>query len=73
MTATEQHYTVPQIAKMWAKSTRTVIRCFKDEPGVLKFKSPETRFKRRRIVMSIPDSVLRRVHARLCAEPKAPR
>jgi hypothetical protein len=72
MSATEQHYTVPQVAKMWAKSTRTIIRYFENESGVLKFGKGETRFKRRRIVLSIPESVLRRVHARLCAHPGVP-
>ena len=70
MSATEQHYTVQQVAELWARSPRTVIRYFENEPGVIRFGKGETRFKKKRIILSIPDSVLRRVHARLCTPGK---
>jgi hypothetical protein len=40
----------------------TIRRLFRDEPGVLKVGSPELRFKRKRWQISIPQSVLERVH-----------
>ncbi len=62
MAATERHYSVKQVAEMWGYSPRTIIRLFQDEKGVLKIGSPETRFKKRRFQLSIPESVLIRVH-----------
>lgn len=63
--AGETHYTVLEIAKLWKVSPQTVRRIFGDEDGVLKFGSPETRFKRKRETLRIPESVAVRVHMRL--------
>jgi transcriptional regulator GlxA family with amidase domain len=60
--ACERHYSVQEIAKMWHFSQNTIRRMFRDEKGVLKVGSPETRFKRKRWQLSIPESVLLRVH-----------
>ncbi len=38
--ATEQHYTIQQVADMWGVSTATVRRLFEDAPGVLKISMP---------------------------------
>jgi hypothetical protein len=65
MSAVEQHYTVPQLRELWGCSTKTIIKLFENEPDVIRLGSPETRFKRKRIVLKIPESVVRRVHARL--------
>ena len=62
MGATEKHYTVQQVAKMWGYSDETIRRLFKDEKGVLKIGRAGTRFRRQRWQMSIPESVLIRVH-----------
>lgn len=58
----ERHYSVTEIAKMWALSEKTVRRMFEDEEGVLQWGSPETRRKRGYITLRIPESVLHRVH-----------
>jgi AraC-like DNA-binding protein len=58
----ERHYSVSEIAKMWALSEKTVRRMFEDEEGVLQWGTPETRRKRGYITLRIPESVLLRVH-----------
>ncbi len=58
----ERHYSVSEIAKMWALSEKTVRRMFENEEGVLQWGSPETRRKRGYITLRIPESVLLRVH-----------
>jgi hypothetical protein len=65
MSACERHYRPREIAEMWGWSVKTVIRTFQDEPGVLKLERPETRSKRRWSTLSIPETVLFRVHQRL--------
>jgi hypothetical protein len=60
--ALERHYSVSEVAKMWALSEKTVRRMFEDEDGVLQWGSPETRRKRGYITLRIPESVLYRVH-----------
>jgi predicted DNA-binding transcriptional regulator AlpA len=64
--ATEQHFTVQQVAEMWAMSEHSVYRLFEDEPGVLKFSFPrllKSKAKRApRTSLRIPQSVLARVH-----------
>jgi AraC-like DNA-binding protein len=58
----ERHYSVAEIAELWALSEKTVRRMFEDEDGVLQWGTPETRRKRGYITMRIPESVLLRVH-----------
>lgn len=65
MGALERHYSVQEIAKLWRLSENTIRRIFRDEAGVLKQGQPETRFKRKRFQLSIPESVVLRVHQRL--------
>jgi hypothetical protein len=60
--ALERHYSVAEVAKMWALSEKTVRRMFEDEDGVLNWGSPETRRKRGYRTLRIPEGVLRRVH-----------
>jgi hypothetical protein len=60
--ALERHYSVQEIAKMWALSFNTIKRLFQDEPGVLAFGSPETRYGRQRITLRVPESVMLRVY-----------
>jgi hypothetical protein len=65
MSALEKHYTVKQVSQMWSFSQNTIRRLFRDEPGVIKQGSAETRFKKKRWQLSIPESVLLRVHDKL--------
>jgi hypothetical protein len=65
MSANEPHYRPKQVAEMWGWSVKSVIRIFKDEPGVLKIERPGTRTKRGYSQISVPESVLLRVHQRL--------
>ena len=65
--AFEDHYTVPQVAKMWGFGVDKVRQMFKDEPGVIREGKGETMHKRGYISCRIPISVVRRVHARLTA------
>jgi len=58
----ERHYSVAEVAKMWALSEKTVRRMFGDEEGVLNWGAPETRRKRGYRTLRIPESVLHRVH-----------
>lgn len=66
MTATEQHYTVQEVAKMWAVSPDSVRRLFEDAPGVLKISMPRTprdqRVNKQRVSLRIPASALTRLH-----------
>jgi hypothetical protein len=45
----------------------TIRRLFKNEPGILVFGTEETRFKRGKKTMRIPESVMVRVHRKLGA------
>lgn len=67
MGAFERHYSVQQVSEMWGYSEQTIRRLFRDEAGVLRIGSAETRFKRKRWQLSIPESVLTRVHRHLCS------
>lgn len=63
--ALEKHFTVDQVAEAWGVSPKTVRRIFQDMPGVLKLQGPSLLMKRRRsprILLRIPESLLRRAH-----------
>ena len=62
--ALERHFTVPEVARRWGMSEKSIRRFFANEPGVLKWGSPETRKKRGYCNLRIPESVLIRVHQR---------
>jgi hypothetical protein len=66
--ATEPHYTVAEVAEMWNYSRQTVQEIFRNEPGVLVRGEPRPKYGRRRgyVTLRIPQSVLERVHRRLC-------
>lgn len=68
--ALERHYSVPQIASLWGVCTDTVIAAFENEPGVLRFGSAESRRKRKKITMRIPESVMIRVHHERTNKPR---
>lgn len=59
----EQHYSVPFLSKRWGYSEDTVLRWFKDEPGVLQSKTDKYNGRMRtRTEIRIPESVARRVY-----------
>ncbi len=60
--ALERHYSVSEVAALWAISENTVRRIFDGENGVLRWGSPETTRKRAYQTLRIPESVLIRVH-----------
>jgi AraC-like DNA-binding protein len=60
--ALERHYSVSEIATLWAVSEKTVRRIFDREDGVLRWGGSETTRKRAYQTLRIPESVLIRVH-----------
>jgi hypothetical protein len=62
---TEKHYSVAELAQLWALSEKTIRRMFENEPGVLRWGSQETRFKRAYTTLRIPETVVLRVHRQL--------
>jgi hypothetical protein len=66
-TFAERHFTVAEIAGMWNLGPDSVRRIFGREPGVLVLAgNNSTRRKARYTTLRIPESVLERVHRRLC-------
>ena len=63
--ASEKHYSVIEISKLWALSQKTVRRIFEREPGVIQWGSAETRHKRGYRTLRVPETVLLRVHRKL--------
>ncbi len=62
----ERHFTPKEIAKLWNKDEDTIRRLFRNEPGVLCLESMKRRKSARRYVsLSIPESVVARVHQHL--------
>jgi transcriptional regulator GlxA family with amidase domain len=62
--ALERHYSVPEIAELWAMSEKSVRRLFAGEHGVLEWGTHETARRRGYVNLRIPESVLIRVHQR---------
>lgn len=58
----EPHYTPAEVGKILKIDNETVIRLFRNEPGVITWGSGETLHKRQRMFIRIPRSVLRRFH-----------
>jgi AraC-like DNA-binding protein len=65
MGAFEKHYSVKELSELWNFSENTIRRTFKDETGVLRKGRPETRFRRKHWTLSIPESVVMRVHQKI--------
>lgn len=59
----EQHFTTAEIAEKWNVNLVTVIRMFRDQPGVLRLGAPNSRRRRTRSELRIPRSVVDRVYA----------
>jgi hypothetical protein len=71
MSALEKHYTVQQVIDLWGWSDDTVRRTFCHEAGVIAITHLERRGKRPYSKLSIPESVLVRVHERLAVRKKS--
>jgi hypothetical protein len=65
--ALEKHYRVGDIAKLWGFCRNTIIRIFRDEPGVVRLEGLPG--KRKYVTLSLPASVALRVHERLSHQP----
>jgi len=61
----KQAYTTAEVGRMMGLSTRTVIRLFEQESGVLILERPETMHKRRYRSIRIPRAVYERVSRKL--------
>jgi len=61
-----RHYTVAEIAEMWQFSRNVGRKLFENEPGVLVVGNDATLGKRRYRLFRIPESVMERVHQKLC-------
>ena len=59
-----RHYTIAEIATLWALSDDAVRKIFEKEPGVLIIAEQKSR-KRRYTTLRIPQFVVERVHRRL--------
>jgi hypothetical protein len=66
MTGTEKHYSIAEIATLWGLSERTIRRMLDREPGILVWGQPGDGKRRRRLTVRVPESVLLRIHSRLC-------
>ena len=63
--AAERHYSVKEIAELWGLAENTVIRMFKQEPGVLGVNNSRRKFAGNHVTLRIPESVMDRVHRKL--------
>ena len=63
--ASEKHYSVIEIAKLWALSEKTVRKIFEREPGVIHWGGEETLHKRAYRTLRVPETTLHRVHRKL--------
>jgi len=63
--AFEKHFSVRELAQLWALSERTIRRIFAGEAGVICWGRDESRSKRAYKTLRIPDSVAQRVYRKL--------
>lgn len=62
----ERHYSVAEIGELWNLSGDVIRKLFEHEPGVMVKGELAHRGKRRYTTLRIPQSVVERVHRRLC-------
>ena len=62
MIALERHYRVKDLVSLWGLSRMKITSLFREEEGVIRIQDGE---KGRRASLSIPESVVSRVHERL--------
>jgi hypothetical protein len=63
--ANEKHYSVIEIANLWALSEKTVRKIFEREPGVIHWCSEEKLHRRGYRTLRVPETILYRVHRKL--------
>jgi hypothetical protein len=63
--ASEKHYSVAELAKLWGLSERTIRRMFENVPGVLCWGNSESRFNRPYKTLRVPETVMLRVPRQL--------
>ncbi len=69
--ATQEHYTVKEVATMWKFSVDTITRLFENEPDVLVIhRKVLGKVKTRHRTIRIPASALARKHAELMNGPR---
>jgi len=61
----EKHHRVDAVASRLNISAETVRRMFWNEPGVLKWSRPRSKYRRSYTTLLIPESVFQRVYRRL--------
>lgn len=61
----EKHHRVDVVASRLGMSPETIRRMFWDEPGVLKWSRPRSKYRRSYTTLLIPESVFQRVYRRL--------
>ena len=67
----ERHYSVAEISSKWGLSKDSIRKLFRDEEGVIAIERPAvSRRKRRYTTLSVPESVVRRVHTKLSKKRK---
>lgn len=64
MAPLERHYSPRELGAIWGMSHDSIIRMFKNEPGVLKMSPPKRRGTRTRTTLRIPESVVAAVYER---------
>jgi hypothetical protein len=69
----ERHYSVKELAEMWALSPAAIRRLFRDEPGVLRFGKEKRGHQRDYVTLRIPVSVAERVYRRCTLASFVPR
>lgn len=62
----ERHYSVKEVAALWSISPDAARRIFQNEPGVLALGDQSSPHRRRYTTLRIPESILERVHRRMC-------
>ena len=62
----ERHYAVAQIAELWNFDPDVIRKLFERESGVFALRDHGSRTKRRYTTLRIPQSMVERVHRRLC-------
>ncbi len=63
--ANEKHYSVIEIAELWALSEKTVRKIFEREPGVIHWSTQESLHKRGYRTLRVPETILHHVHLKL--------
>jgi hypothetical protein len=68
MSALERHYSISEIAELWALSPGAVRSIFKDRGDVIRIGHGEQRYRRCYVTIRVPESVVQKVHAELRAK-----